>query len=105
MVLAHGDNGIELTPAVQVVEIPVLRFAPGNRPIPQTIRALPHAYGTPKRLTGIRRAGVEWPLVTWRDVNGKRGSCYVRNAVEARDLLFAPLAASSRARILAAVEA
>lgn len=83
MVLAHGDNGQELTPAHEVVEIPALVFAPGNRPIPQTIRALPFRWGRPVRLLGIRRVGVPWPLVRWRDDRGETNCCFVRNLAEA----------------------
>ena len=100
MVLAYGDNGLEPTPADQVVEIPVLALAPGNRPIPQTIRAL--GKPAPARITGIARKGEPWPYVSWRDADGSRGGCYVRNTDEANDPLFACLPAASRARILAA---
>lgn len=103
MVMAIGDHGMEPTPAADVVEIPALQFAPGNRPIPQTIRALRRP--APARLTGIGRKMGPWPYLSWRDAEGARGGCYVRNADEARDVLFDGLPASSRARILAAVEA
>lgn len=103
MVMAYGDTGMESTPLNQVAEIPVLPLAPGNRSIPATIRALRR--GAPARLTGIRRAGLDWPLICWRDASGNRGCCYVRTESEARDPLFASLSESSRARILAAVEA
>lgn len=102
MVLAHGDNGQELTPAHEVVEIPALVFAPGNRPIPQTIRALPFRWGRPVRLLGIRRVGVPWPLVRWRDDRGETNCCFVRNLAEADDVLFDALPQTSRDRINAA---
>jgi hypothetical protein len=103
MVLAHGDHGQELTPADEVVEIPALVFAPGNRPIPQTIRALPFRWGKPVRLLGIRKAGQPWPLVRWRDDRGQTACCYVRNHAEADDVLFGALPQPSRDRLHSAV--
>ena len=104
-VMAHGENGLELTPIDQVVEIPVLVLAPGNRPIPQTIRALHVRFGKPVRLLGIRKVGQPWPLIRWLDDRGEKNLCYVRNHSEASDPLFDALPASSRERIAAAVVA
>ena len=101
MVMAHGDNGLGLTPRSKVVEVPVLQFAPGNRPIPVTIRALQR--GAPVRLIGIARKGLPWPYLSWRDADGSPGGCYVRNVVEARDALFDSLSPRSQRRIVAAV--
>jgi hypothetical protein len=106
MVMAIGDNGRhEPTAEDEVASIPVLVLAPGNKAIPQTIRALPHAFGRPVKLLSVRAAGNPWPLVTWRDDRGAKSSCYVRTRSEATDTLFSSLPASSRARILRAVEA
>jgi len=71
MVMAYGDNGLEPTPRNRAVEIPVLPLAPGNRPIPQTVRALRRAL--PARLTGIAHKVGPWPYVSWRDTEGNRG--------------------------------
>jgi hypothetical protein len=103
MVMAWGERGLKPTPATEAVGIPVLPLAEGNKSIPATIRLLSHIFATPRRLSGIRTKGLQWPLVTWRDVNGKRASCYVRHVNDARDPLFNSIAESSRARILAAV--
>ncbi|WP_407352037.1 hypothetical protein [Luteimonas sp. R10] len=111
MVMAIGDSGqAELTPANDVVEIPVLQFAThpvtgGNVGIPATIRALHHVFGKPVRLTGVSTSGQPWPRLRWRDDRGKAGSCYVRNAHDARDPLFDQLPPHSRARIARAVAA
>ena len=99
MVMAYGDNGLEPTPADQVAYVQVLPLAPGNRPVPATLRSLRFQ---PRRLVGIRRSGSEWPLLRMRDADGRLMSCYVRNASEASDALFATLPAKSRARIEAA---
>jgi hypothetical protein len=106
MVMAIGDTGrYEPTAEGETMSIPVLVLATGNKAIPQTIRALPHAYGRPVKLVSVRAAGYPWPLVTWRDDRGAQSSCYVRTRSEANDTLFNSLPASSRARILRAVEA
>lgn len=108
MIMAYGDNGLEPTPADEIVWIPELPLARhpvtgGNAVIPATIRALPQAYGAPKRLTGIRKSEGPWPRASWRDANGQRGSCFLRNSADACDPLFASLPASSRARLVAAM--
>lgn len=102
MVMAWGDNGLEATPSDEVVVIPALPLAPGNKMIPATIRALPNTYGTPRRLVGIATKSQPWPRVRWRDERGKVASCYVRSKAEAADPLFDSLPERSRQRIIAA---
>jgi hypothetical protein len=98
MVMAWGDNGMEPTPASEVVMIEVLPLAEGNRSIPATLRSLRFQ---PVRLVGIRRAGYEWPLVRMAAADGYQLSCFVRNEQDAADPVFSGLPAHSRARIAA----
>lgn len=103
MIAAHGDFGPELVDAADAVEIPVLPLAPGNLPVPATIRFLGRPL--PTRLTGISRAGRPWPFISWRNARGERDGCYVRNTAEAQDAIFRTLPLRSQQRILNAIRA
>lgn len=117
---AIGDNGPELVPADEVVEIRAIPVGPGNMVIPATIRAIrKRGEGMPTRLRRIMRPNTRanpspfvhvffdcTPFARYMTENGPVmgdwSSCGLRGAVDAMDTLWQNLAPSERARLLAA---
>ncbi len=120
MVMAIGDNGMELTPVEDVVGIQCVPDT-GGYVTPAFVRWLAQRGDrVPTRIRRINRAGtrlnpkafpyVEFdctPYVRYTldsgPVYGEWSSCCLRNLADAQDPLWATLPARSRARLVAAV--
>lgn len=120
MVMAHGDNGMELVPASEVVEIRPLPMGPGNIPVPAGVRFLNERRGggVPTRLLGIRRPSTKrnprpFPFVEYEctpyprwdvDPTPRTASCcYLTREQDAADPLFDRLPEKDQQRLRAAV--
>jgi hypothetical protein len=125
LVWVMGDNGRELVPKSQTVEIPIVPFVPnplggdGMLPVPATVRVLFRSNPPiPQKLVRIdmadRTKRRPWCLVTWKcrkyavsTLAGKRyrdeHSCYVRNEADVNDPLFITLTRRERKEICDAV--
>ena len=98
LVMAIGDNGYELTPRSEIVMIRAFPVGPGNKMIPASLRHL-YPQLQAQRLLGIRKAGRQYPLLTFRGMAGEKHTCCITNAAQAEDQLFNSLSARSRLRI------
>ncbi|MGE4070809.1 MAG: hypothetical protein AB7E72_06495 [Lysobacterales bacterium] len=122
MVLAYGDNGLELTPRDEVIELGEVPLGQQNLVVPATVRWLStiRAGGVPVRLRKIQRpsksrpyAVVEFdctPFARFMNDDGSPflgdwSSCCVRHLQDARHEIFSGLADRERARIARAVSA
>jgi len=120
MVMAWGENGLEPTPASQVVMIEALPVGEGNLVIPATLRSLGRGCAdgryVPIRLLAIemptKRNGrsyvrvcfatqrhLKWTTPSGEPVYGERSEVAVRNKGDAFDALFAGLTPRERVRI------
>lgn len=122
MVMAYGDNGLELTPESEVVEIRVMPLGPGNVCIPATVEwaSSIREGGIPLRLREVRQPTPEskhafvyvsfdcTPFVRCQldsgPVYGEWSSCSLRNASDATHPIFSRLSPEERSRLLRAVE-
>jgi len=123
MVLANGENGLELTPIEETVSIDVVPLGQGNVIIPATVRFISTTRqgGIPTRLLRIRlpteKNGLTYaqvrfectPFVRYewkgKTVYGDWSSCAVRNMTDADDPIFSRLTLRDRARITRAGKA
>lgn len=122
MVMAHGDIGMELVPASEVVEIRAFPMGPGNIPVPAGVRFLNerHGGGVPTRLLGIRRPSTKrnprpFPFVEYEctpyplwdgDPSPRTASgCYLTRERDAADPLFDSLSEKDLQRLRRAVAA
>lgn len=122
MVMAYGDNGMELVPASEVVEIRPFPIGVGNIVIPASNRFLNERRGggVPTRLLSIRRPSttrnprpfplVEYectPYARWDGDASPRtvSACYLQGERDAGDPLFRNLPASDLQRLRRAVAA
>lgn len=121
MVMAIGENGPELTPADEVVEIQAIPLGEDNLVVPATVRWMSsiRSGGVPTRIRKIRRPTkhcryvvVEFDCTPFsRFTNpdgspymGNWSSCVVRHLRDAGHEVFAGLTNRERTRIARAVE-
>ncbi len=118
-VMAYGDNGLELTPESEAVEIHAIPFGPSNLVIPETVAFLAATRdgGRPTRLIQIDPPTAQskhpYPLVRFActpfvrlvmdDVThmGEELTCYLLSSKDATHPIFADMPAVDRERIAA----
>lgn len=121
MVLAYGENGLEPTPADEVVWIEEIPLGEDNIVVPATVRWLStirSGGGIPTRLRKIQRPNsrrphvlVEYDCTPFERIQNSDGtpvmgdwsSCYVRHLQDARDAIFNGLTDNERSQIAHAV--
>jgi hypothetical protein len=123
LVEAIGDNGIELVPISDVVEIPVMPLGEGNIVIPATVRFDGRrGGGLPRRLISILKPGTRlnhhprFPYVEFEctpfvrytlpegPVMGHRRGCYIRHIADSKDPVWDALSKADRAKLERAVK-
>jgi hypothetical protein len=118
LVMAVGDSGRqEPTPRSETVRVGAMPTGPDGKVTPATIRwmmaALPEDDGSPRewyearrpgapaQLLEVQTSGKPFPVVTWLDDLGRRGSCCLASPDDARDPLFLTLPPADRDRLAA----
>ena len=120
---AHGENGLELCPESEVIEIKPIPLGRGNIVVPETVAwlsSIRDGGGVPTKLREIAQPSPEsdhkavrvtfdcTPIERYRldsgPVYGEWSSCYVRNAVDVRHPIFNRLTTDERQRMLQAVQ-
>ncbi len=118
LVMAYGENGPELSPAGETVELPALPVGVGNKVTPATLRFLQRFRegGQPLRLDRMETRPGEHCVTAWFQttpfvrlvddagpVMGNRTCCALFSLADARDALFVELPEDDRRAMGAAV--